>query len=462
MMMASKSYKKYPAHKELYDALIQSLFVDEDDMDQAAAAANLSTQVKRKHNDQDEYLTARSDQEKEKKRPQRDTQPPKKSFASKEPSKDAEENIVDEMGNADKQPDSEAAPKADNAPRNNWFKQPPRPLTPDPEWNTCQNRHKLDKITKTDLVVPVYNLLKGICQSSIELEYNMEECFKALFDRLDWTNPKGDSCPYDLSKPLPLKGQPGHLTIHAEHFFKNDLEYLMLENVERKYTTSITKMKAARYELVRIEDMIQKSQIKRLSKHYVYSKLKILSVVRVKVDKQFGYGYLEEIVLFHLDGDVIVDLAVALRMFTIRIVIYKRVEYVQIGIESYQKKLNITKPQKDFPTIFTKELYTPSFDTPGVVYVDLSKRKRLMRVDELYKFSNGTLKLVRDTLHHRLRNFRMGYNKGMLNRKWSAKDQKRSGIMVKLIEEQLLERCIMGNLERLVGAREVEMDYRMM
>nr|GEW17939.1 putative reverse transcriptase domain-containing protein [Tanacetum cinerariifolium] len=38
MMMASKSYEKHPAHKALYDALIQSLFVDEDDMDQAAAA----------------------------------------------------------------------------------------------------------------------------------------------------------------------------------------------------------------------------------------------------------------------------------------------------------------------------------------------------------------------------------------------------------------------------------------
>ncbi|GKA23811.1 putative reverse transcriptase domain-containing protein [Tanacetum coccineum] len=56
MMMASKSYKKDPAHKALYDALIQSLFVDEDDMDQAAAAMDQSAQLKRKHGDQDEVL----------------------------------------------------------------------------------------------------------------------------------------------------------------------------------------------------------------------------------------------------------------------------------------------------------------------------------------------------------------------------------------------------------------------
>ncbi|GKE77133.1 hypothetical protein Tco_1543253, partial [Tanacetum coccineum] len=45
MMMASKSYEKNPEHKELYDALIQLLFVDEDDMDKAAAAADQYTQV---------------------------------------------------------------------------------------------------------------------------------------------------------------------------------------------------------------------------------------------------------------------------------------------------------------------------------------------------------------------------------------------------------------------------------
>ncbi|GJV29602.1 hypothetical protein Tco_1386050 [Tanacetum coccineum] len=47
------------------------------------------------------------------------------------------------------------------------------------------NRLKLDKITKANLVGPVYKLLKGTYRSSIELEYNLEECYKALSDRLD-------------------------------------------------------------------------------------------------------------------------------------------------------------------------------------------------------------------------------------------------------------------------------------
>nr|GEZ81662.1 hypothetical protein [Tanacetum cinerariifolium] len=121
--------------------------------------------------------------------------------------------------------------------------------------------------------------------------------------------------------------------------------------------------------------------------------------------------------LFQLDGSDIVDLVVALCMFTRSLIIQRRVEDVQLGVESYQKKINNTKPQKDFPRISIKELYMPSFDPPGVVYEDLNKKKRVIRADELYKFSDGTLKLVHDELHHRILNFRLGYNKKISRRK---------------------------------------------
>ncbi|GJT53863.1 hypothetical protein Tco_0988917 [Tanacetum coccineum] len=84
----------------------------------------------------------------------------------------------------------------------------------------------------------------------------------------------------------------------------------------------------------------------------------------------------------------------ALRMFTRSLAIKKRVEDLQLGVESYQKKLNITPPQQTFPEIEFKELYTLSHIPPGVIYEDLTKQKRVMRADKLYKFSNGTLKKV--------------------------------------------------------------------
>ncbi|GKC46108.1 hypothetical protein Tco_1063830, partial [Tanacetum coccineum] len=95
-----------------------------------------------------------------------------------------------------------------------------------------------------------------------------------------------------------------------------------------------------------------------------------------------------------------------------------------LGIESYQKKLNITAPQKTFPEIEFKELYTSSYKPPGVIYEDLNKQKRVMRADELYKFSDETLKTVRDELHHRILDFRLGYNKEMFRRKWTAIDKR--------------------------------------
>ncbi|GKA46972.1 hypothetical protein Tco_0739855, partial [Tanacetum coccineum] len=240
-----------------------------------------------------------------------------------------------------------------------------------------------------------------------------------------------------------------------------------------------------------------KSQLNKFSKLNVYSTKKILEVKSVSVKKLHGYGHLEEIVvkradrqfykfkegdfvdlhlndiedmllldvqqnLFHLTDNDIVDFIMALRMFTKSLVIKKRVKDLQLGVESYQKKLNITPPQQTFPEIDFKELYTPSHKPSEVIYEDLTKQKRVMRADELYKFSDGTLKKVQDELHHRIRDFCLEYNKEMPRRKWTAIDRKRSELMVELIDKQMRERRIIRNLERLVGARELEMDYKLM
>ncbi|GKB52590.1 hypothetical protein Tco_0903343 [Tanacetum coccineum] len=111
-----------------------------------------------------------------------------------------------------------------------------------------------------------------------------------------------------------------------------------------------------------------------------------------------------------------------------------------LRIESYQKKLNITAPQQTFLEIEIKELYTPSYKLPGVIYEDLTKRKRVMQADKLYKFSNGTLKKVWDELHHKLLDFHLGYNDEMSWRKWTAIDKKRSELMVELIDKKMRER----------------------
>ncbi|GKG41998.1 hypothetical protein Tco_0473749, partial [Tanacetum coccineum] len=77
-----------------------------------------------------------------------------------------------------------------------------------------------------------------------------------------------------------------------------------------------------------------------------------------------------------------------------------------------------------------------------------------MRDDELYKFSDETLKSVYDTLDPMLKNFVLGYNnEGMPNRAWSEKDQKRTTSILKKIDDTLLKRRIMRSLEGFVGGR---------
>ncbi|GJV54180.1 hypothetical protein Tco_1449921 [Tanacetum coccineum] len=115
---------------------------------------------------------------------------------------------------------------------------------------------KIPKLPWADLVGLAFNLLKGTYKSCVELEYNMEECYRVLTDQLDWANLEGHKSLVDMSKPLPLQDKEGRHTIPVEFFFNNDLEYLKAGNKERSYSSSITKTPAARYTLEGIEDII--------------------------------------------------------------------------------------------------------------------------------------------------------------------------------------------------------------
>ncbi|GKD01474.1 hypothetical protein Tco_1171748 [Tanacetum coccineum] len=92
--------------------------------------------------------------------------------------------------------------------------------------------------------------------SYVELDYNMEECYKVLNDQLDWNNPEDDRYPFDLSKPLPLIQSRNRHVVPVDYFFNNDLAYLQGESTGRTYMTSLTKTKAAKYDLPGIEDMV--------------------------------------------------------------------------------------------------------------------------------------------------------------------------------------------------------------
>ncbi|GJZ73427.1 hypothetical protein Tco_0637573 [Tanacetum coccineum] len=66
------------------------------------------------------------------------------------------------------------------------------------------NRVKVDTLTLELLASPTYELMKDSCKSLVELEYFLEEVYKATTDQLDWNNPEGQQYLHDLRKLLPL------------------------------------------------------------------------------------------------------------------------------------------------------------------------------------------------------------------------------------------------------------------
>ncbi|GKB34284.1 hypothetical protein Tco_0879226, partial [Tanacetum coccineum] len=88
---------------------------------------------------------------------------------------------------------------------------------------------------------PAFRLLKGTRSNYAELEYDFEECYKALSEKLKWENPEGGDYPFDLTKPLPLVMSGNRQKVPVDYFFNNNLKYLERGVSTMTYTTSITK-----------------------------------------------------------------------------------------------------------------------------------------------------------------------------------------------------------------------------
>ncbi|GKF90845.1 hypothetical protein Tco_0274546 [Tanacetum coccineum] len=123
------------------------------------------------------------------------------------------------------------------------------------------NQLNVQTLTPELLAGPTFELMKGTCKSLTKLEYFCEEVYKATTEKLDWINPEGRQYPHDLRQPLPLVlNSQGRHVIPFNHFINNDLEYLRGGESSRKYSTLVTKTKAADYRQIKwIEDLVPNS-----------------------------------------------------------------------------------------------------------------------------------------------------------------------------------------------------------
>nr|GEZ90626.1 hypothetical protein [Tanacetum cinerariifolium] len=356
-----------------------------------------------------------------------------------------------------------------------WFSQPKRPPTPDRDWNKTlpaaqgnaqswisalakqtdarssfnelldtstdfsnfiMNRLGIDTLTPKLLAGRTYELMRGSCQQYL----------------------------HNLLQPLSLiLNNRGRRVIPFEHFINNDLEYLWGGASSRKYTTSVTKTKAADYGHIKwIKDLVPRTMWIQEQLNYdkhalwgvshwgrkrqqfyefavnqesaldVYSKRRKIAITDLKIVEWHNYKHLDWISV-RRDDDKIHKFKEGdfkrLRLQDIEdmLLLLRRVEDLQLGVKSYQKRLNLTKPDTYRFDLKRQEAYTAYSNPRGFIYLNRDKKNRLMWIDELHKFSDGTLNDVRNALDDRLKGIRMQYLPTTI---WRKRDKDRAAAMI--------------------------------
>nr|GEU72843.1 hypothetical protein [Tanacetum cinerariifolium] len=225
------------------------------------------------------------------------------------------------------------------------------------------------ELTMTDLEGVGLEKLKQQYKNDVELEYLVDQPKAAVLSKAQWNSDEGD-----VSKP----------------------------STKEKYTTSLTKRYAARYHIQVIEDIVLD----------IWSK----EVHRYQIEALNGIHHWEQDMyllnvqdkMHHLPSDDEIDLNNALILIIQRTIIKNRVEDLQLGVENYQRTLNLTKPKLYFDGIDEKIPYTMTRTEKGVVYLNKHNHQSLMKLNEAYKFRDGTLMKIQENLIDMVNKSKMG------------------------------------------------------
>ena len=159
--------------------------------------------------------------------------------------------------------------------------------------------------------------------------------------------------------------------------------------------------------------------------------------------------------IYHLSLEQRMALHTALKLFTRSLVVKSRVEDLQLGVKSYQQKLNIKAPDTVRDYLKNKEAFDVHLKPDGFIYRDSKRHHRLMRMDQLEHFRDATLNHVCSALL----DIRAGIKNNRLPPQTSIWDTK-SRQMIDAIDRQMRRRRILRKLEMFVSARPMTEDRR--
>ncbi|GJW34716.1 hypothetical protein Tco_0057636 [Tanacetum coccineum] len=269
------------------------------------------------------------------------------------------------------------------------------------------------------------------------------ECHKMLYRSVDWGKSRMCQVRIDISRPLPLSSPPGHVTIQTQFFFNKDLDYL-------RYGSKGSRR-------------INGSH----NSHALYTHC----VVRIKAYSRYGYDYLSKIVLRRADYQ---EYTIAKKDFKNLypsdfedmnlLLLQGHLNHLpSLDKHMLSTVLNLTKPGWDAKGFEYKHDYTIIESPRAVVFLVRNNKRKIMRFNEIYKFSYGMLTHILEALDYRVKEYKVNrLNPGMNTWFWTDKDVTRSKEFIHAIELRLKTRRIYWNLECFVGGRVRDIDYRLL
>ncbi|GKA46991.1 hypothetical protein Tco_0739874 [Tanacetum coccineum] len=84
------------------------------------------------------------------------------------------------------------------------------------------------------------------------------------------------------------------------------------------------------------------------------------------------------------------------------------------------------------PDLKCRDAYTTYSNSRGSIYQNKDKKNKLIRIDELHKFSEGTLDDVRTALNDRLKGIRMKYLPKTI---WRQSDREQAKAIIQAIDK---------------------------
>nr|GEW94194.1 hypothetical protein [Tanacetum cinerariifolium] len=300
--------------------------------------------------------------------------------------------------------------------------------------------------------------------------------------RREGKEPKSTSAPKEKATKTTGKSKQGRV-IPFDHFINNDLEYLRGGASSHKYITSVTKTNAADYGHIKwIEDLVphtmwsqepvsyekhalwgishwgRKHQqfygfaVNRESARDVYSKRRIITVTELQIVDWHNYKHLDWITVRRDDEKLYKFKEGDFKMLCIQ-------DIKDMLLLLVQGKLTNLTVEECFAFNVSLRMFTRSIVTQR--HVEDLQLGRSSRIRRLLKHERMTKPY---SPHRFIANcFNAGHLKMEVKAIWRKSDKERAAAaMIQAIDKQLKMRRIMRSLEKFVGGRLYEGDFRML